>query len=363
MRTILLSFFLAGHCLANAQNLTGTWEGQMGRDFLQINLLHTSKGLCGYTYDHVGNNTSNYCKASFTATYNKAKNELKVIGEDIFATNGGHVLMRLNLKHIVEPDGEYLEGNQSAKSILLTILGMGVPERIRLRKIADQPNMRLTAMRACMEDSLKKDTAKTIAVANKVEPINDSAMIAKKDTVVNAVVLTPEKTSKDTSAMPALKDKELVTNAPKKEIGTAKSQLPATKAPTNEQPSVLPAPTIQAQMMQRQNEVISTVKVQAKQLTIKLYDNGTIDGDTISVFHNGKLLLAHQHLSETPIVLNIDVSVENPKHQITLFAENLGSIPPNTALLIIQAGGKRYELRSSADLSKNASIIFEYDGK
>jgi len=42
-----------------------------------------------------------------------------------------------------------------------------------------------------------------------------------------------------------------------------------------------------------------------------------------------------------------------------LYADNLGSIPPNTALMIITDGTNRYEVRLSADLKNNAAIRFE----
>jgi hypothetical protein len=42
-----------------------------------------------------------------------------------------------------------------------------------------------------------------------------------------------------------------------------------------------------------------------------------------------------------------------------MFAENVGSIAPNTGLLIIKDGGKRYEIMFSGDLQKNSSIVLK----
>jgi len=42
-------------------------------------------------------------------------------------------------------------------------------------------------------------------------------------------------------------------------------------------------------------------------------------------------------------------------------AENLGSIPPNTALLIITAGKKRYRLFLSSTKTNTAVIRFVYN--
>jgi hypothetical protein len=39
-----------------------------------------------------------------------------------------------------------------------------------------------------------------------------------------------------------------------------------------------------------------------------------------------------------------------------MFADNLGSIPPNTALMIITDGSKRHEVRLSSNLEKNGTV-------
>jgi hypothetical protein len=43
-------------------------------------------------------------------------------------------------------------------------------------------------------------------------------------------------------------------------------------------------------------------------------------------------------------------------NEISMFAENLGLIPPNTALMIIHDGINRFEVPVSSNLDKNATI-------
>ncbi len=112
----------------------------------------------------------------------------------------------------------------------------------------------------------------------------------------------------------------------------------------------------------RQNEQ-SRLEVSVKKINLKLYDNGVVDNDTVSVFYNGKLLVSHQRLSESPIIINLDLEEGVTEHSITLYAENLGGIPPNTALIVVTAGDKRYELRSKASLEENAVLVFDYRPK
>jgi hypothetical protein len=41
-----------------------------------------------------------------------------------------------------------------------------------------------------------------------------------------------------------------------------------------------------------------------------------------------------------------------------MYADNLGSIPPNTALMVVTDGNKRYEVRITSDLQKSGTIRF-----
>ena len=91
---------------------------------------------------------------------------------------------------------------------------------------------------------------------------------------------------------------------------------------------------------------------------LTLYDNGEVDGDTVSVILNGKTIMPHEGLSTKPITKTIYITPDlGDSLQIIMYAENLGSIPPNTGLLILQDGDDRYEIRFAGDLQKNSAII------
>ncbi|MEO7307926.1 MAG: DPP IV N-terminal domain-containing protein, partial [Ferruginibacter sp.] len=98
----------------------------------------------------------------------------------------------------------------------------------------------------------------------------------------------------------------------------------------------------------RKNTVIKRIPVSVRNITLNIFDNGTIDGDSISVYYNNKLLVANRGLTEKAIVVNLMLDEKAAQHEIVLFAHNLGSIPPNTALIVVNAGSQRFELSSSA---------------
>jgi len=52
--------------------------------------------------------------------------------------------------------------------------------------------------------------------------------------------------------------------------------------------------------------------------------------------------------------LHLDTTLE--VNEISMFAENLGKYPPNTALMVITDGKNRYEVFMSSSLSENATI-------
>ena len=128
------------------------------------------------------------------------------------------------------------------------------------------------------------------------------------------------------------------------------------KAPlnNNNRVSVLPA----AEVNMRKTVVQETVFFKSDSLQIALYDNGEVDGDTVSVLMNGKIFLANERLGTKAIKKTIHVDHNTDKIELVMYAENLGSIPPNTGLMVIRDGKDIYEVRFSGDLQQNASIIF-----
>jgi hypothetical protein len=64
-------------------------------------------------------------------------------------------------------------------------------------------------------------------------------------------------------------------------------------------------------------------------------------------------------LSQKPISITIDVNPSQPHHEIVMVAENLGSIPPNTSVMVINTPGNRYEVFISSSEQKNAKVIFD----
>jgi hypothetical protein len=113
---------------------------------------------------------------------------------------------------------------------------------------------------------------------------------------------------------------------------------------------------VQNQFKERQNVVSDELVVNADSIRVDLYDNGEVDGDSVSVFFNDQLLVASQMLSTKAIHFNLVLDPTKEVNELSMFANNLGSIPPNTALMIVNDGRKRYEVRLSSNLQTNATV-------
>ncbi|MBS1608629.1 MAG: hypothetical protein JSS70_07700, partial [Bacteroidetes bacterium] len=113
---------------------------------------------------------------------------------------------------------------------------------------------------------------------------------------------------------------------------------------------------IENQFKQRENVVAEEITVNSDSLKVDFYDNGEVDGDSISVFFNNDLLAFNRKISTRAVHFDLVLDSTKEINELTMFADNLGTIPPNTALMLVSDGKKRYELRLSSNLEKNATI-------
>ena len=114
-------------------------------------------------------------------------------------------------------------------------------------------------------------------------------------------------------------------------------------------------------VLQRLPDIQSLIEVDNNKndvINIKIYDNGEIDQDSVSLYMDDDMLVYKQQISLTPIEINIPVSKLKDISKLKLVAESLGTIPPCTAVMIITIGKKRYEVNLSSDFRKNAVVEF-----
>ena len=171
---------------------------------------------------------------------------------------------------------------------------------------------------------------------------------------------TPGTTKRTTASKPVTKKvtpplpkKVEATPAIKPKPDTASKTMAAVKHPPK---IILSTPLV---LKTRENALVRKIETEVGEIKINCYDNGEIDDDTVSIYHNNKLIRSHMRLSEKPITITIDINESQPHHELIMVAENLGSIPPNTSVMIINTPGNRYEVFISSSKQKNAKVVLD----
>jgi len=195
---------------------------------------------------------------------------------------------------------------------------------------------------------------------------NDFAM---DDILINECVL-PQPVVANEKPKPVVtitKPAEKIIPAPQKTVSNKQPQQPLVQQPEKkavatpiaiQRNSVVPVPQV---IVTRANPVVRQIRTEATELIIELYDNGEIDGDTVSIYHNNELIVNHAGISDKPVTVKIKIDKQQPHHELVMVADNLGSIPPNTSLMIITAGKKRYEIFISSTEQKNAKVVIDLE--
>lgn len=301
--SLLLFHFTLSFCIA--QDLSGTWEGNVGGAYLKLVIAKHGNTYIGYTHD-VG---FGHCTAHFIGEFNDSTKRLKGVGQDFIEKTFAHVLMSYRLTYSEKAGHKYLIGPGRPKSIATNLLSFGLAEHTQLSFVSKEIDTT-----DFMYSWLKAHSNRPVLVENNKKA--DSVILNKAtDTIFSKELVSFNKKAFDDSIR-----------------------------------------TIRAQ---RQSDTVSRIVTHADSIVITISDNEIVDGDTITIFHNNEILVSRLFVSSKPYRVVIPLTEKNT-HEFVLVANNLGTIPPNTALVIIEAGRERYQLKAAADMKKNAVIFFEH---
>ena len=96
------------------------------------------------------------------------------------------------------------------------------------------------------------------------------------------------------------------------------------------------------------------------ELQIQLLDYLKADNDTVSVYLNRNILARNIRISKRPSIIHFKLNPETEFHEILMYAENLGMIPPNTSELILIDGESRHRIMITSDNEKSATILLRF---
>jgi hypothetical protein len=373
MKSVLLFVLLGIGFGLQAQDLTGIWRGNFKRtpvgangrmlDLLggderykfEVQLDQNSKSFKGVTYSYL--TTVFYGKATCMGTVNPATKlvrieELKIV-EVRMAGGSDACVMTLNMKYSKEGDEEFLEGTYSSFNTRdSTNCGKGT---VFLRKVTTSDFYEEPFL-------VKRKNEKNKPEVTKITPKKDTTAIVKTTTKTTTKTSTTQSTAtkKTTTSSTKQPDKKTVTQTPTEIKPNVKIvQIDTVKKVDVKAPPLAGVPTPKV-LANRENELVKTIITSATEIEINIYDNGTVDNDTISVFLDKKLVLSKKRLTEKALTLKVNLDENANYHELVMVAENLGEIPPNTSLMVVKAGKQQYEVRITSTEQKNAVVVFKY---
>lgn len=107
----------------------------------------------------------------------------------------------------------------------------------------------------------------------------------------------------------------------------------------------------------RKLRVDRVLRVSSPKLRIRVWDNGTVDGDVVTIFLNGKRLVNNFRVSKRK--WSIPVTLNEAENLLIIHAEDLGDITPNTVAVSIDDGKKEEVLVISSNLDVSGGILIQ----
>jgi len=364
MKGCLLLLLVLSSFSSISQNLSGQWRGS----FNSAGNVVANGGETEYVLELYikGTKVSGYSYSYFNQAYlNEAPKKYYVICR----LDGSY---EPSSKSVVVNEEERIKGNtppnwpgDCLQTHILTFLKQGDTEKLVGRWRGSRPD-------GCGVGSTELERKTLTRV---VPPKASTAPVKKAAPSTAKTNKTPQQsaTAKPKASPPAAKKP-----APKKSPAPVKKTSPESKVGATEKEDLtqkqsdkipdsgkLTLPDIKSTVVPgfgaRSKNILKVIDLPSTidEFVVDFYDNGEIDGDTISVFYNDKLLLSHRRLSDKPISLKIKLDTTLAENELVMYADNLGSMPPNTALMIATIAGKRHEVYITSTEKSSGTIRFK----
>jgi len=336
--------------------ITGVWKGKINRQKVEVKIIQNGGSLTGTAYYY--ESASNYRRYGIKGYFDPNTNEAVWWDDQLLEEKtGGHaspgkvpLLSRADFncpgygRMMLGGKASRVENeNERAGEVNL--------DKTEWPDFSDEWDFILENFTVGANDPDIIDSVDLISSAKKTieeEPI-------KK--------ITEEKPVVSTSIEQPLKEIQSPIEEPKTTVASVEHIKPLTieeKASfTSPPPAVgeaLKNPTIEEKFVTRKKIFATEIPVSGDSIELHFYDNAQIDGDSISLFLNDKLIFEHIRLTEKAYTVKLPVTELNTSNELIMVAENLGSIPPNTSYMVALVGENRYEARLESTEGSSALI-------
>lgn len=340
-RLFFVACWMSGCSPIAAQMITGTWKGRINRQKVEIKIIQRGDSLTGTSYYYESGN--NFRRYSIRGFFDESTNSVVWWDDQLIEERSGRlsiitpgrIPMLSRADFNCPGDGRMMLDGQAVKKedeterrVDLHLDKTGQP------LFEDEWDPVIENYTTGANDPEVIDSVAAIALQNqKQEKNQDSAPYAVNP--VNKKAPDPQ--------IPAINqkpEKEPV-QSPSVAVTTADQSLPV---------------SIEEKFERREKIFIKEIPISGDTVELRFYDNAEIDGDSISLFLNNRLLYRHIRLTGNAYIVKLALSDLPDTNELTMVAENLGTIPPNTSYMIALVNGIRHDAYLASSEGSSAMI-------
>ena len=323
----VLFFFFA----AKAQMVTGVWHGKINDQKAEIKLIKSGDSLTGTSYYYTS--ASNYRRYTVKGYFDERTNQAvwwddKLVEEKaggVFSTPGKVPLLSRADYNCPGSGVMKLDGSSNEKNEEIKQGEVHLEKTFKGPVFTDEWDWVIDNFTVGTNDPYIIDSVSLIAFHpnNQPTPKAEPAVVLNKKPAMIFVPPTKEKTAEP-------KPEPVVVAQPQK--------------------------TIEQKFISRTKKVFTTIPVSGDSVSLSFYDNAIVDGDSISLFLDGRMLFTHVRLDSKPYTVKIAATDLKSESELVMVAENLGAIPPNTSYMVAVVGGKQYAANLASTEESSAVI-------
>jgi len=351
-----LCFFILPDMI-QAQPITGIWKGKMGNTRVELKLVRKGDSLTGTSYYYDSKN--DYRRFSVKGYFDDQAMDVvwwdDVLLEDhttrrFIGTGPGDALLAVadfNCpgEGVMKLDGKssLRDDDQKSKKDLHLVKGPNEP------LFPDEWDFVLDNYAYTVSNPRIVDSIEGIALAPAPVPAGFEEaplpVAARENPTVH----------RETVSIAPVEEKPVPEEKP-----LPKKAVPVAVAKQESVPEALAIPvtaqTNEQKFSSRKKVLQTVIPIKGDSIELRFYDNAEIDGDSIAVFLNGNMMREHILLSDRAYSFKIPVTELQADNELVMVAENLGSIPPNTSLMVAVVGDKQYEAHLQSTEGSSALV-------
>jgi hypothetical protein len=329
--SVLLLLFAA--ITGNAQMVTGVWQGKINKQSVEVKIIKNGDSITGTSYYY--SSFGSYRRYSIRGYFDEATNQVIWWDDQLIEEKAGGLfgapgkMPLLSRADFNCPGGGVmlLDGSSNEKNEEIKEGSVHLEKTYKNPHFSDEWDWVINNFTVGTADPYIIDSVSLVAFRPKPDRPQAEPAIAKPSKP--AMVFIP---------------------AAKKEPARVEPEKPVIVAAT--------PVSIEEKFTARKKKIFTTIPIESDSITLSFYDNAIVDGDSVSLFLNNRLLASHIRLSDKPYNFRIATADLGDKSELTMVAENLGAIPPNTSYMVVMCGDKRYTANLASTEESSAVIRF-----